>query len=206
MARKTKAEALQTRQQIIEAARHVFHEHGVARSTLEQVACRAGLTRGAVYWHFKDKFELFQAVRTEVFDPMHERLDTILLTSRYGNPLDAIEAALHEIFLVLDECPTVRQILEIMLLRCEYANEFADVQPESERPGVEFLESLEDAYKKAAAKGLLRPGTDPKSMALDTWVFVGGLLHALITRGFEERFKSQVRTMIAAHVALRRPA
>ncbi|MGE0081224.1 MAG: TetR family transcriptional regulator [Thiohalomonadaceae bacterium] len=206
MVRKTKAEAQRTRQQIIEAARNVFHEHGVARSTLEQVACRAGLTRGAVYWHFKDKAELFQAVREDVFNPMHERLDAILLGNRYSNPLDAIEAALQEIFLVLDECPTVRQMMEIMLLRCEYADEFATAQPELERPGVEFLERLEDAYGKAAAKGLLRPGADPKAMALDTWVFIGGLLHVLITRGFEARFKSQVRAMIAAHMALRRPA
>ncbi len=204
MARKTKAEALQTRQQIIEAARDVFHEHGVARSTLEQVACRAGLTRGAVYWHFKDKTELFQAVREDVFDPMHERLDAILLTDRHANPLDAIEAALRELFLVLDECPTVRQMLEIMLLRCEYADEFAPVQPESERPGVEFLERLEEVYGKAAAQGLLTPGADPVALALDTWVFVGGLMHVLITRGFEERFKSQVRSMITTHMALRR--
>lgn len=204
MARKTKAEAQQTRQQIIEAARDVFHEHGVARSTLEQVACRAGLTRGAVYWHFKDKTELFQAVREDVFDPMNERLDAILLTDRHSNPLDAIEAALQELFLVLDECPTVRQMLEIMLLRCEYADEFAAVQPESERPGTEFLERLEGVYEKAAAQGLLRPGANPEAMALDTWVFVGGLVHVLITRGFEERFKSQVHAMIAAHMALRR--
>lgn len=205
MARKTKAEALRTRQQIIEAARHVFHEHGVARSTLEQVACRAGLTRGAVYWHFKDKTQLFQAVREDVFNPMHERIEAILCGDRHPNPLDAIEAALQELFVVLDECPTVRQMLEIMMLRCEFAEEFAAMQQESESPGVEFLERLEEVYGKAAAKGLLRPGTGPTALALDTWVFVAGLLHVLITRGFEARFKSQVPRMIAAHMALRRP-
>lgn len=204
MARKTKAEAQRTRQQIIDAARDVFHEHGVGRSTLEQVACKAGLTRGAVYWHFKDKAELFQAMRQDVFAPMNERLDAILLSDRHTDPLDAIEAGLADLFVVLDECPTVRQMLEIMLLRCEYAEEFADVQPESERPGEEFLRRMQTAYTKAAVCGSLRAGTDPVALARDTWAFVGGLMHALITRGFEKKLKSQVPAMIVSHMALRR--
>lgn len=68
MARKTKEEASRARQQIIDAARKVLHQHGVARSTFEQVAASAGLTRGAVYWQFKDKMELFHATQANVFD------------------------------------------------------------------------------------------------------------------------------------------
>lgn len=204
MARKTKAEALLTRQQIIDAAREVFHKHGVARSSLEQVASTAGLTRGAVYWHFKDKAELFRAMREDVFEPMDQRLDAHLLTSRYADPLDAIEAALNELFVALDECPVMRQILEIMVLRCEYADEFADVQPEVERPGQEFLERLETAYKKASVTRTLRSELDPFAVALDTWAFVGGLLHILLARNFDKEITSQVRAMIAAHMSLRR--
>jgi TetR/AcrR family acrAB operon transcriptional repressor len=204
MARKTKAEALLTRQQIINAARAVFHKHGVARSSLEQVASTAGLTRGAVYWHFKDKAELFQAMRQDVFDPMDERLDAILLSPQFADPLDAVEAALNELFVALDECPVMRQMLEIMVLRCEYADEFASVQPEVERPGQEFLERLETAYKKASAARTLRAELDPTAIALDTWAFVGGLLHILLARNFDKEITSQVRAMIAAHMSLRR--
>ena len=49
MARRTKEEALETRMQIIDAARRVFHAEGVNRSTLDKVAKAAGVTRGAVY-------------------------------------------------------------------------------------------------------------------------------------------------------------
>ena len=204
MARKTKEEALLTRQQIIDAARTVFHQHGVSRSTLEQVATTAGLTRGAVYWHFKDKAELFQAMRTDVLEPLRVRRDAILLSDSYADPLDAIEASLKEFFLVLDENPTVRQTLEIMVLRCEYADQFAEVQTEAERPMEEFLDRMGKAYKKAAAYGSLREGLDPAALALDTWAFAKGLLHSLLSRGFEKKLKSKVGSMIAAHVALRR--
>ena len=65
MVRKTKAEAEQTRLQIIEAARKVFFQRGVSRSTLDEIACAAGVTRGAVYWHFQNKPELFFAMREQ---------------------------------------------------------------------------------------------------------------------------------------------
>ena len=78
MVRKTKEEAEKTRKEIIESARAVFHECGVSRSTLEKIAKEAGVTRGAVYWHFKDKAELFFAMRADVFAPMVERTDSFL--------------------------------------------------------------------------------------------------------------------------------
>jgi AcrR family transcriptional regulator len=63
MVRKTKEEAEQTRKDIIEAARRTFHQYGVSRSTCERIAKAAGVTRGAVYWHFRDKAEIFFALR-----------------------------------------------------------------------------------------------------------------------------------------------
>lgn len=204
MARKTKEEAQRTRQQIIDAARSVFNRHGVAQSSLEQVAATASLSRGAVYWHFKNKAELFLAMREDVFAPMIERSDATLFSAAYHDPLDAIEASLKDFFLVLDECPTLREVLEIMVLRCEQVDEFADIQTEVDRPAQEFLQKLEKLYQKAAKNGSLRPGHPPSALALDTWAFVSGLLHALITRSFDKNLKQQVPAMIATHMQLRR--
>lgn len=204
MARKTKEEANRTRQHIIDSARAVFHEHGVGRSTLEQVAHAAGLTRGAVYWHFKNKAELFFAMREDAFVPMRERIDAILCSEQYEDPLDAIEAALQEVFRVLKDCPVMRQTFEIMVLRCEYVDEFADVQAEANKPAMDFLEKVENAYRKAALKGTLRPGLSTAMVARDTWAFVNGLLHALLGGKFEKEFQDKVVAMVSTHVALRR--
>ncbi|MFO7593510.1 MAG: TetR family transcriptional regulator [Pseudomonadota bacterium] len=206
MVRKTKEEALQTRQQLIDAARRVFHRHGVSRSSLEQVAREAGLTRGALYWHFKNKIELFSAMREDAFVPMEERITAILLSDDYSDPLEAIETSLTAFFKVLDECPTVRQVMEIMVLRCENVEEFSEVQQEAERPAEEFRDNLEKAYTKAKAGGYLRPGLDPALLALDTWAFTSGLLHGLLSCGFEKQLKSRIGPMIAGHMALRRSA
>ncbi|MDP3226735.1 MAG: TetR family transcriptional regulator [Acidovorax sp.] len=62
MARRTRQQALATRQDILDAAVQVFVERGFQRSSMQHVAERAGVTRGAVYWHFQDRLELLEAL------------------------------------------------------------------------------------------------------------------------------------------------
>jgi TetR/AcrR family acrAB operon transcriptional repressor len=204
MVRKTKEEAEKTREELIAAARTVFHECGVSRSTLEKIAKAAGVTRGAVYWHFKDKAELFFAMREDVFSPMIERTDAFLFSEAYENPLDAIEASLKEFFRVLEDCPVVREVFEIMILRCEYVDEFASVQEEVGRPAQEFLRKIESVYQRAADKGMLREGLDPLEMAQDTWAFTSGILHLMLGCQINRGLDQQVPEMISTHMALRR--
>jgi putative PEP-CTERM system TPR-repeat lipoprotein len=62
MARRTKEEAQETRNRILDFAEHVFNEKGVSRTSLDDLARAAGVTRGAIYWHFRNKAELFDAM------------------------------------------------------------------------------------------------------------------------------------------------
>lgn len=204
MVRKTKEDAEKTRKEIIDSARAVFHQCGVSRSTLEKIAKTAGVTRGAIYWHFKDKAELFFAMREDVFTPMIERIDAFLFSESYANPLDAIEAALQEFFRVLDDCAVVREVFEIMISRCEYVDEFASVQEEVGRPAQEFLKKIEGVYQRAAEQGMLRAGLDPQAMARDTWAFTSGLLHLLLDCQKGSDLDRHVSQMIVTHMALRR--
>ena len=62
MVRRTKEEAQETRNRILDAAERVFVERGVGRSSLNEIATAAGVTRGAIYWHFQDKADVFNAM------------------------------------------------------------------------------------------------------------------------------------------------
>ena len=67
MARRTKEDAEATRNKLLDAAAEVFFAKGVAGASLSEVAQAAGLTRGAIYWHFKDKVDLFHTNYRDVY-------------------------------------------------------------------------------------------------------------------------------------------
>lgn len=58
MARKTREESENTKVLILKSALDCFYEKGFSRTTFEDIALRIHLTKGAVYWHFKNKAEL----------------------------------------------------------------------------------------------------------------------------------------------------
>ena len=60
--RKTKTEAQKTCQHLLDAALEVFWRDGVTRASLQAIAQEAGVTRGALYWHFKNKEDLFETL------------------------------------------------------------------------------------------------------------------------------------------------
>ena len=204
MARKTKAQARETRQRIVDAARMVFHQWGVTRSSLDCVAHAANLTRGAIYWHFKDKFDLFLAVREDALLPAFEEIDLIIRSNRHDDPLDGIEASLGRFIRILDTCPDVKMVLETVINRCEHVAEFADVQSDLNVPALQFLATLERAYYRAAALGTLRPGLDPQLLASDTFAFVVGLVRRILADGDDQQFRHRVGELISLHLALRR--
>src|SRR6476660_10161143 len=63
-----------TRAKLLEAARAVVREKGYARTTLEAVARRAGMTTGAIYGNFKNREELFIALGQTYWAPVKPRV------------------------------------------------------------------------------------------------------------------------------------
>ena len=109
MVRRTKEEALVTRTRILDAAEQVFHEKGVAHAGLEDIASAAKVTRGAIYWHFKDKAELFDAMMQRVVMPAEEMLE------RAGdggveNPLEVLRRATIEVLARTAKDPRVQRV------------------------------------------------------------------------------------------------
>ncbi len=129
MARQTKERAEQTRERIVDAAEQVFYQRGVSRASLEEIAREAGVTRGAVYWHFADKVELFIAVENRARQP-YEQMRAALRSSvpRAGNALEAMQAletSIVDAFERIQSDELARVRLTVMLLRCDYVDEMA---------------------------------------------------------------------------------
>ena len=126
MVRRTKEEAQETRSQILEAAEKAFFERGVARTTLADIATLAGVTRGAIYWHFSNKADLLQAM----LDTLHEPLDELARASENEeelDPLGCIRKLLVRLFQQVALDPKTRRINEILFHKCEFTDEMCDL-------------------------------------------------------------------------------
>lgn len=119
MARKKKEEAQKTRQQLIEAAIGLFATRGVSSTTLTDIADAAQLTRGAVYWHFSSKAEIFNAIWDQQL-PMREMIRDRLILSENDDPL----LMLREQFIValqyIASEPQQYALLQILYHKCEF--------------------------------------------------------------------------------------
>lgn len=58
MARKTKAEAERTKQRLLQSALDVMSERSYSSVSMTEIANRIGYSKGAVYWHFRNKHDL----------------------------------------------------------------------------------------------------------------------------------------------------
>ena len=125
MVRRTKEEALETRNKLLDSAEEMFQSQGVSRTTLQDIAHHAGATRGAVYWHFKDKADLFDAMMERVTLPLEsyfsheqspEETSSDSGTQALMHTRSAILKALNQI--VND--PQTRRVLEIATQKVEY--------------------------------------------------------------------------------------
>jgi TetR/AcrR family acrAB operon transcriptional repressor len=134
MVRRTKAETEQTRQEIIAAARRVFAERGVSRTTLADIAKEAGVTRGAIYWHFKNKPDLFFAMMEQVSLPMVDLMEENLPAVNPGDPLRGIQASMIDILHLLKNDDIARTTFDIVNSKCEYVGEFSRLDTASRVP------------------------------------------------------------------------
>ena len=66
--RRTKTEALKTKEYLMLAALDTFYQKGIARTSLNEISQAAGVTRGALYWHFKNKEDLFDTLFQRICD------------------------------------------------------------------------------------------------------------------------------------------
>lgn len=202
MARRTKEAALETRAQIIDAARRVFHAEGVNRSTLDKVAKAAGVTRGAVYWHFANKAEIFLAVK-QTYTSEFDQLQSLLTPQDDEPPLSALGNYLQQLFSALLSNTAARETYEIMMLRCEYVEEFGEVLQIITEPCTDILEAFDRLYREAVTRRELKPGLDPALMALDTLAFARGTLRAILS-GQQHIYGNAIEALIRAHIDLRR--
>lgn len=175
MARKTKEEAAATRDGILDAAEKLFVEQGVSRTTLQHIATAAGVTRGAIYWHFDDKGALFNAMMERAILPLEAEMQ-VLDQAESDDPLVDLR---NHMLAVLDRTvndPGARRVFEIATLKVEFVGEMDAVRQRRKDNMANWMTRAERRIRLAADKGLIARHVDATRVALALWIMIDGLI------------------------------
>ncbi len=174
MARKTKEEAEKTRQSILDAALKIFNQKGFVRSTLTDIAKEAGITRGAIYWHFKDKADLFEALSDDIESASGVRFEDIPWETFLS--LDEVRDFTLEYLFRFETDDRFRSFYEVVTYKTEYHEELEPVLEKERTKSRRVKKQLTTILQKFQEQGLMQKDLDPGHAAISICAFVLGLI------------------------------
>ncbi|ALG90853.1 MULTISPECIES: TetR family transcriptional regulator [Actibacterium] len=169
--RKTKKDAEQTRIAILDAAESLFCTQGTATATLEKISRAAGVTRGALYWHFTDKLDILRALHARSVAPQ-ENLIRTAAESGHDDPLGLLEQASIEMLKTFEKDEHQQRLFTIMTAHRpdeEGAAWFAEVN-------ANMFKTLTRLTVQARDLGMLSPDLTPEETAVMMMSTMNGLL------------------------------
>lgn len=175
MARCTKEEALETRNRILDAAENVFHAQGVGATSLADVASAANVTRGAIYWHFKNKSDLFDAMCERVRLPMEAMADA---GGEAGgeDPIGRLRTTCVFLFEETVRNPHSRKVFDILFHKCEFVGEADPIMVRQRECFLQGTQCIERILRNAIERAQLPADLDVHLASVALHAHLDGLL------------------------------
>ncbi|WP_319760680.1 TetR family transcriptional regulator [Maridesulfovibrio sp.] len=173
MARKTKEEAEKTRQALLASAFKVFNEKGYAKTTLQDIAQDAGVTRGAVYWHFKNKTDLFGKLFDYAFMPVRD-----LLFNKFEeklNPKEMLSSLMQVWIRHAGTEENFRAAFGIMFNKTEWSEELMPFKMKFREYEYKFIKKTEKIIAQGQQDGVFRDELKPSVAAAQYFSILLGL-------------------------------
>jgi TetR/AcrR family acrAB operon transcriptional repressor len=197
--RRTKQQAQATRESILDAAELLFEKQGVSRTTLQHIAAAAGVTRGAIYWHFQDKAALFNAMMERATMPLEKALqcaDELNIV----DPIGDVRDWLLTVFRLTVEDLKTRRVFEIATHKIEYVDELMAVRDRHLTSYNQWLVRAEHRLKIAIKRGLLKPAVPAHVTALGLWAMTDGLIRIWLLNPKAFNLIRVGRQLVEAHL------
>lgn len=197
MARRTKEEAEVTRQQILDSAERVFAAKGVAHSTMADIAADAGVSRGAVYWHFTSKNDVFNAMLTRQRDA-----NRVICAAAHNpeepDPLGQIRRILVQFLHNVVHDPRHRRVSEILHHKCELAGELEDLRQQLQDSGNQIDEDIATSLGNAVRRGQLPADLDIRRAAICMYAYLEGLIANWLLRPASYALDQEAEALVDA--------
>lgn len=176
MVRRTKADALTTKSELLDAAERLFSAQGVANTSMMQVAEAAGVTRGAIYHHFDNKLDLIDSMMERVRLPFDQMLEQT--SQRHvDNPLALLRARLLNIVELLQHDPHTQSVINILFHKCEYVNETLPIHFRHVRARNNCIDECIVLLQQAIERGQLPASTNPAKIVVVMVAMIDGIIY-----------------------------
>ncbi|WP_244669752.1 TetR family transcriptional regulator [Kaistia sp. 32K] len=194
----------------------MFLDIGVSRASLDRIATEAGVTRGAIYWHFANKQELLTAICARVYD-LHDGVVT-RSCGEGGDPLQRLLDWGLEVIELFVRDEHTRQVYKIVVTRCEYTGEMQEALRLQQTMHDTMVANFRCAFEAVEAAGQLAEGWTAESASTTLKCFMSGMLdnwlrydfdadvaktYRACLRGLVESFRSKDDAPIAPGTALK---
>lgn len=179
MVRKTKEEAALTHRSLLKAALAVFGERGYSAATLQDVAARAGVTRGAIYWHFGSKAELYAALIEEYSTRGAEITQAAIAEG--GTYSDVLRRVFVRLLTAVEEDADLRAAMELSMFKTEMTEELQHSLRQQRQAGRRLLQGIAGAMQQGINSGELRPDVRPEDMAHAFIALQNGAIYLWLT-------------------------
>nr|WP_321444812.1 TetR family transcriptional regulator [uncultured Cohaesibacter sp.] len=181
MARKTKEEAEKTYFALLESAVDLFTSQGYARTTINEIASHAGMTRGAFYWHFQSKEDLIKGIWENHAFPGFNPVREALVNLPEEDPASAFRVQINRLIDLFAHDRLVSRAMFIIIHNMEISDKEGDLHTFLNAQHQMFQDTIATAVKSIANAGQLKPGMDPKVTALTCMcLFMGMVDKALL--------------------------
>ena len=195
MVRKTKEEAQNTRKNILEAALDVFYVKGVGHGSLEDIAEAAGVTRGAVYWHFKNKTDIFNALHGEIHMSFINRLMSTQ-EQKTKTPLEQLSTLCIEGLQDIETDLPKRKFFTVFFLKCDYAGDLSALLPIQNEQKSESMSIIKGFFERAIEQGQLPPKADANLLTISLFCYMGGIIQEYLRNPDFIPLKDMTRPLI----------
>ncbi|MGM3161292.1 multidrug efflux transporter transcriptional repressor AcrR [Dickeya undicola] len=175
MARKTKQQAHETKLQIMDAALRLFSEHGVSSTSLSDIATAAGVTRGAIYWHFKNKAELFDEIWARSEAKVSD-FETEYQAKFPDDPLHVLRELLIYILRLTESDIQWRSMMEIIFHKCEFVGEMLPTFNGRRDLYLDCYEQIEASLMNCIRQGMLPMDVNPRRAAVVMRAYLSGIM------------------------------
>jgi TetR/AcrR family acrAB operon transcriptional repressor len=172
--RRTKEEAAVTRATVLKAALTVFSAKGYAAATLDDVATAAKVTRGAIYWHFKGKADLYNMLVEE----LSARGASVVqeAVAQGGTLIDILRRVFVSQCALIEDDKEARAVMELALFKTGLNSDLGPGRKQQIDAGNALIVGIADAMRMGISQGILRDDMDPTDMARAFIAFENGAI------------------------------